>query len=51
MDNLGHTSAEKDIGVLTYSKLNMSQQCALAEKADNAVPGGIKSAAVLTQQV
>lgn len=51
-DKLGHRSAENGMEVLAYGRLNMSQQCALAEKAANSIPSCIKrSAALLIQQV
>lgn len=38
-DKLGHRSAAKGMGMLAYSRLNVSQDCALVEEAATSIPG------------
>lgn len=40
------SSSKKDLGVLVDTKMNISQQCALATKKANSIPGCIKESIV-----
>ena len=49
-ERLERSSAERDLGIQVDSKLNMSQQCALASKRANRALGGIRHCMAATQE-